>query len=136
ISFAFTACLCIPGNMLTYANYIFASGLLIFSVGLKDDLAALNPYKKFLGQAVTACIVVYFADISLTSFYGVFGIHDIHPVISYTCTSLLIVFIINALNHSDAINGLLGSVSRIVALTFGYIFFRMEEYGLAILAFS
>src|SRR5690606_18705476 len=83
ISFAFTACLCIPGNMLTYANYIFASGLLIFSVGLKDDLAALNPYKKFLGQAVTALIVVYFADIRLTGFYGVFGIHDIHPVVSY-----------------------------------------------------
>src|SRR3546814_16979636 len=31
---------------------------------------------------------------------------------------------------------LLGSVSMIVSLTFGYIFFRMEEYGLAILAVS
>ncbi|HWK57585.1 MAG TPA: MraY family glycosyltransferase [Parapedobacter sp.] len=136
ISFAFTACLCIPGNILPYANYIFASGLLIFSVGLKDDLAALNPYKKFLGQTVTALIVVYFADIRLTSFYGVFGIHDIHPVVSYPFTSLLIVFIINAFNLIDGINGLLGSVSMIVSLTFGYIFFRMEEYGLAILAVS
>ncbi len=136
ISFAFTACLCIPGNILPYANYIFASGLLIFSVGLKDDLAALNPYKKFLGQAVTAFIVVYFADIRLTSFYGVFGIHDIHPVVSYPFTSLLIVFIINAFNLIDGINGLLGSVSMIVSLTFGFIFFQMEEYGLAILAVS
>ena len=136
ISFAFTACLCIPGNMLTYANYIFASGLLIFSVGLKDDLAALNPYKKFLGQAVTALIVVYFADIRLTSFYGVFGIHDVHPVISYPFTTLLIVFIINAFNLIDGINGLLGCVSVVVSLTFGFIFFRMEEHGLAILAFS
>lgn len=135
-SFAFTACLCIPGNILPYANYIFASGLLIFSVGLKDDLAALNPYKKFLGQTITALIVVYFADIRLTSFYGVFGIYDIHPVVSYPFTSLLIVFIINAFNLIDGINGLLGSVSIIVTLTFGYIFFRMEEYGLAILAFS
>ncbi|MFB2118129.1 glycosyltransferase family 4 protein [Parapedobacter sp. 2B3] len=136
ISFAFTACLCISGNILPYANYIFASGLLIFSVGLKDDLAALNPYKKFLGQTVTALIVVYFADIRLTSFYGVFGIHDIHPVVSYPFTSLLIVFIINAFNLIDGINGLLGSVSMIVSLTFGYIFFQMEEYGLAILAVS
>lgn len=136
ISFAFTACLCIPGNILPYANYIFASGLLIFSVGLKDDLAALNPYKKFLGQTVTALIVVYFADIRLTSFYGVFGIHDIHPVVSYPFSSLLIVFIINAFNLIDGINGLLGSVSVIVSLTFGYIFFQMEEFGLAILAVS
>lgn len=136
ISFAFTACLCIPGNVLPYANYIFASGLLIFSVGLKDDLAALNPYKKFLGQTVTALIVVYFADIRLTSFYGVFGIHDIHPVVSYPFSSLLIVFVINAFNLIDGINGLLGSVSVIVSLTFGYIFFQMEEHGLAILAVS
>src|SRR5690606_6637554 len=92
--------------------------------------------KKFLGQAVTALIVVYFADIRLTSFYGVFGIHDIHPVVSYPFTSLLIVFIINAFNLIDGINGLLGSVSMIVSLTFGYIFFQMEEYGLAILAAS
>src|SRR5690606_10275255 len=120
-SFAFTACLCISGSILPYANYVFASGLLIFLVGLKDDLAALNPYKKFLAQSITALIVVYFADIRLTSFYGIFGIYDIHPVVSYPFSSLLIVFIINAFNLIDGINGLLGSVSLIVSLTFGYI---------------
>ena len=135
-SFAFTACLCVPGSILPYANYIFASGLLIFLVGLKDDLAALNPYKKFLAQSITALIVVYFADIRLTSFYGVFGIHEIDPVVSYPFSTLLIVFIINAFNLIDGINGLLGSVSLVVSLTFGYIFFQMQEYGLAILAVS
>ncbi|MFC3198517.1 glycosyltransferase family 4 protein [Parapedobacter deserti] len=135
-SFAFTSCLCISGNILPYANYIFASGILIFLVGLKDDLAALNPYKKFLAQSITALIVVYFADIRLTGFHGIFGIHDIHPVVSYPFSSLLIVFIINAFNLIDGINGLLGSVSLIVSLTFGYFFFRMEEYGLSLLAVS
>lgn len=135
-SFAFTACLCISGNVLPYANYIFASGLLIFLVGLKDDLAALNPYKKFLAQSITALIVVYFADIRLTSFYGVFGIQDIHPAVSYLFSSLLIVFIINAFNLIDGINGLLGCVGLIVSLTFGYVFFRMDEHGLALLAVS
>src|SRR5690606_12047580 len=135
-SFAFTACLSVSGSILPYANYIFASGLLIFLVGLKDDLAALNPYKKFLAQSITALIVVYFADIRLTSFYGVFGIHEIDPVVSYPFSTLLIVFIINAFNLIDGINGLLGSVSLVVSLTFGYIFFQMQEYGLAILAVS
>jgi UDP-N-acetylmuramyl pentapeptide phosphotransferase/UDP-N-acetylglucosamine-1-phosphate transferase len=135
-SFVFTACLCISGNTLPYANYIFASGLLIFLVGLKDDLSALNPYKKFLAQSITALIVVHFADIRLTGFYGVFGIYDIHPVVSYPFSCLLIVFIINAFNLIDGINGLLGSVSVIVSLTFGYIFFKMGEYGLTLLAIS
>jgi len=135
-SFAFTACLCISGNLLPYANYIFASGLLIFIVGLKDDLAALNPYKKFFAQTITALIVVYFADIRFTSLYGIFGIQDLHPVVSYPLSSLFIVFIINAFNLIDGINGLLGSVSLLVSLTFGCLFFRMQEYGLALLAFS
>lgn len=135
-SFTFTASLSITGNVLPYANYIFASGLLIFLVGLKDDLAALNPYKKFIAQSITAFIVVYFADIRLTSFYGVFGIHEVHAVVSYTFSSLLIVFIINAFNLIDGINGLLGSVSLIVSLTFGFIFFRMGEYGLTLLSIS
>ncbi|MBK1440527.1 undecaprenyl/decaprenyl-phosphate alpha-N-acetylglucosaminyl 1-phosphate transferase [Parapedobacter sp. ISTM3] len=135
-SFAFTACFCISGNILPYANYVFASGLLIFLVGLKDDLAALNPHKKFFAQSITALIVVYFADIRLTSFYGVFGIYEMHPVVSYPFSTLLIVFIINAFNLIDGINGLLSSVSLIVSLTFGYIFFQMQEYGLALLAMS
>ena len=135
-SFAFTACLLISGNLLPYANYIFASGLLIFLVGLKDDLSALNPYKKFFAQSITALIVVYFADIRLTSFYGIFGIGDIHPMVSYLFSSLLIVFIINAFNLIDGINGLLGSVTLIVSLTFGYMFYRMQQPGLTLLAFS
>ncbi len=80
--------------------------------------------------------MVYFADIRLTSLYGVFGIQQIHPVIGYPLSSLLIVFIINSFNLIDGINGLLGSVSLIVSLTFGYLFFQMQEYGLALLAVS
>src|SRR5690606_28433287 len=82
-SLAFTACLCIFGSVLPYANYIFASGLLIIFVSHKHLLAALITYKKVLAQSITAFIVVYFDDIRLTSFYGIFGIHGILPVISY-----------------------------------------------------
>jgi UDP-GlcNAc:undecaprenyl-phosphate GlcNAc-1-phosphate transferase len=133
-AFAFTSCLFITGDTLPYANYIFASGLLIFSVGLKDDLAALNPYKKFFAQFITAFIVVYFADIRLTSFYGVFGIQQIDPIVSYSFSSLLIVFIINSFNLIDGVNGLLGSISLVVSLTFGVLFYMMDEIGLAFLS--
>lgn len=135
-SFAFTACLFISGYTLPYANYIFASGVLIFSVGLKDDLAALNPYKKFVAQLITAFIVVFLADVRLTSFYGVLGIHEIHPAVSYAFSSLLVVFIINAFNLIDGINGLLGSICLIVSLVFAYTFFQLGEYGLTMLASS
>lgn len=135
-AFAFSACFFISGSILPYANFIFASGIIIFLVGLKDDLAALNPYKKFLAQFFTAFIVVYFADVRLSSFYGVLGIQEIHDVVSYSFSSLLIVFIINAFNLIDGINGLLGSVSLLISLTFGIVFYRMGESGLSVMAFS
>lgn len=134
--FAFVSCLFVPGNVLPYANYIFAAGLLVFSMGMMDDLAGLDPYKKFLAQFISAFIIVYFGDIRISSFDGLLGIYQLHPAMSYAFSSLLVVFIINAFNLIDGINGLLGSVSLISSLTLGVLFFKMGQSGLAVLAFS
>jgi UDP-N-acetylmuramyl pentapeptide phosphotransferase/UDP-N-acetylglucosamine-1-phosphate transferase len=135
-AFALVSCLFINDNMLPKANFIFASGIIIFTIGLKDDLIALDPYKKFIAQFITAFIVVYFADIRFTNFYGVMGIHEIGPILSYTFTSFVVVFIINAFNLIDGINGLLGSISVFVSLVYGALFYFVDEKGLSILSFS
>jgi len=135
-TFALISCLFINDDMLPKANFIFASGIIIFTIGLKDDLISLDPYKKFAAQFVTAFIVVYFADIRFTNFYGVMGIYEIGPILSYIFTSFVVVFIINAFNLIDGINGLLGSISLLVCLTYGMLFYFMDEKGLSVLSFS
>ncbi|WP_134089999.1 MraY family glycosyltransferase [Olivibacter sp. XZL3] len=135
-AFALISCLFVNDNMLPKANFIFAAGIIIFTIGLKDDLVALDPYKKFVAQFITAFIVVYFADIRFTNFYGVMGIHEIGPILSYTFTSFVVVFIINAFNLIDGINGLLGSISLFVSLIYGALFYFVDEQGLCILSFS
>ncbi|QNL51580.1 undecaprenyl/decaprenyl-phosphate alpha-N-acetylglucosaminyl 1-phosphate transferase [Olivibacter sp. SDN3] len=135
-TFALVSCLLINSQMLPNANFIFASGIIIFTIGLKDDLIALDPYKKFAAQFITAFIVVYFADVRLTNFYGVMGIHEIGPLLSYIFSSLVVVFIINAFNLIDGINGLLGSISMFVCLIYGTLFCLMDAKGLSVLSFS
>ncbi len=134
--FALISSLFTDGNSLPHGNFIFAAGIIIFSIGLKDDLVALDPYKKFLAQFITAFIAVYFADFRLTNFQGVFDIYEISPVLSYLFTTISIVFIINSFNLIDGINGLLGGVSVLVCLVYGGVFYLMNESGLSVLAFT
>jgi len=135
-TFALISCLFINDQLLPNANFIFASGIIIFTIGLKDDLVALDPYKKFAAQFLTAFIVIHFADVRISNFYGVMGIYEIGPTLSYIFTSLVIVFVINAFNLIDGINGLLGSVTLLVSLTYGTLFYIMDEKGLSVLSFS
>lgn len=134
--FALVSCLFTSSESLQHGNFIFAAGIIIFSIGLKDDLVALDPYKKFLAQFITAFITVYLADIRFTNFHGVMGIYEISPILSYFFTSISIVFIINAFNLIDGINGLLGGISLTASITYGILFYLMNESGLSVLAFS
>lgn len=134
--FALVSCLFTSSSSLQQGNFIFAAGIIVFSIGLKDDLVSLDPYKKFLAQFITAFITVYLADIRFTSFYGVLGMEEISPILSYLFTSVAMVFIINAFNLIDGINGLLGGITLLISLTYGTIFYFMNEQGLSVLAFS
>jgi UDP-N-acetylmuramyl pentapeptide phosphotransferase/UDP-N-acetylglucosamine-1-phosphate transferase len=39
-------------------QYFFAAALVIFFLGLKDDIMVLSPMKKFVGQMVAAFLIV------------------------------------------------------------------------------
>lgn len=119
-----------------YANYLLASGVIIFTIGLKDDLVGMDPYKKFAAQIIAALIIACLADIRITSFYGIFGIYDISNPLSYLVTVLFIVFTINSFNLIDGIDGLAGSIGAIVCTTFGIVFYQTGNSGFALIAFS
>lgn len=134
--FILVSCLLINSDLLPKANFILAAAIIIFAIGLKDDLLALNPYKKFIAQFCAAFIVMYFADIKITHFYGVMGINEIGPALSYIFTSFVIVFIINAFNLIDGINGLLGAEALLCSIIYGILFYLMNEKGLCIASFT
>ncbi len=117
-------------------QYIIAAILILFFLGLKDDIINLVAHKKLLGQLLAAVIIVHFAGIRLTTFYGLFGIWDLATVPSYLLSIFTIIVITNSFNLIDGIDGLAATIGIIAATSFGLWFTAMESFQFAILAFS
>lgn len=117
-------------------QYILCALIVIFLIGAKDDIVPLSPAKKFAGEILAAIILVFRADVKLTSLYGVFGIYDLSLWASLSLSIFTIIVIINAINLIDGINGLSGSIGTVIAATFGWWFYSINAIELAIIAFA
>lgn len=117
-------------------QYIICSILILFFMGIKDDLFNLVAYKKLVGQLLASFILVHFAGIRLTTFYGLFGVNDLSIVPSYFLSIFSIVVITNSINLIDGIDCLAGSVGAFAATTFGCWFYFSGAHQYSILSFS
>ena len=124
-------------NQIVELQYIIASLLILFFIGIKDDLVNLRAWKKLVGQILAAAILVHMADIKLTTFYGLFGIKDLPVWFSYIFSILTCVVITNSFNLIDGIDGLAGSLGIVGAFTFGlwYHFLGITQYSILCSAF-
>lgn len=119
-----------------YVAYFTAGAMLLFFIGIKDDLIYINPYKKLVAEAATAIILALFTDIHFSSFHGFLGIQSLPEWLMYFITVFIIVLIINAMNLIDGIDGLAASIGIISCLFFGTWFLLSGDYGYTILAVS
>lgn len=135
--FITTACLFISPEAFQKWNYIIAASLLLFLVGIADDLISLSPSKKFLTQFVAAFIVVCIADIRLRSLHGVLGVYGDLPYWWSIMFSIVgVIFITNAYNLIDGIDGLAGSIGALSTLLLGITLAGFGHPGAACLSFS
>lgn len=118
------------GNMHEGVQYLLAGCIILFFIGLKDDMVSVAAFKKFFVQILATGIVMFMGDIRVTSFQGIFGIHELSYGASYAFTFLVIVGITNALNLIDGLDGLAGSLVLLATGAFGYIFLKYggDEY--------
>ncbi len=130
----FAATLWTPFNYFADLQYILCALIIIFLIGVKDDIVPMTPYRKFAGQIFAAFILVYKANVKITSFYGLFGLYALPEWFSVPLSIFTIILIINAFNLIDGINGLAGSLGALISLTFGIWFFLVEKAELAIVA--
>jgi UDP-N-acetylmuramyl pentapeptide phosphotransferase/UDP-N-acetylglucosamine-1-phosphate transferase len=124
------------GQENTSTLYIIAAIIVMFFIGIKDDIVDLTANKKLYGQLFAGIIIVLFADIRITSLYGIFGVYQIPYLVSIMISIFTILVIINAYNLIDGIDGLAGGIGAIAAFTFGLWFYNYNQIALCILAFS
>ena len=97
---------------------VFLMGLmLIYGIGIIDDLVGLKATTKFAVQIATACLLP-FAGLYVNNLYGLFGIHEIPYWLGIPLTVFIIVFIDNAINLIDGIDGLASGLSLIALAGF------------------
>lgn len=133
--FAIALCLFWPesGSLKDFQSIICAS-LIIFLLGLKDDLVGTSPKKKFAGEILACVVIIFKQDLLIRSFYGLFGLGSIPPILALILTLLTAVLIINAYNLIDGIDGLGASLGILSLGAFGIFFYHVGQYEYAIVA--
>lgn len=116
-------------------------GIAIFALGLLDDLDALTPERKLVGQIACAAIPVAFGirgDLFLSRLLLQLPIEQTEwlsatiPWVSAFLSILWLVTIINAMNFIDNMDGLCAGISAIAATSFFLCVATSEEYFTAV----
>ncbi len=133
--------MCVPNDLALAADvnklkYFAASAIVIFFLGLKDDIMDLSATKKFIGQIIAAGIIVRFGSIYLNNMHGFLGITTIPYYASVFLTIFTIIVITNSFNLIDGVDGLAGSLGLVTSLVFGIYFYFAKEYTYSVMAFS
>lgn len=114
---------------------LLAGLVLLFFVGLKDDVWPVSAFKKFFVQVLCCGIVMFLGGIRIESFGGLFGVYDIEEGVSYLFTFLVIIGLTNAINLIDGVNGLAGVLVVVISMFLGVILV-FQGSSFAIVAFS
>ena len=124
----FASAITIFGEFNIEIQQIMAGCIILFFIGLKDDIVTVSPFKKFFVQILAAGIVIFIGNIRITSFQGLMGIEELPNWFSYIFTYVLIIGITNAINLIDGIDGLAGSVTILICTIFGFFFYYHGNY--------
>ena len=108
-------------------QFILVSLIIVFFIGIIDDLLSLSPLKKIVGQFSSILILIYLSDLKIDSMHGMFNIWVLPEWISVLFTIFVVVVITNAYNLIDGIDGLAGGLGAISLLFFGLIFLFNED---------
>ena len=128
-----TLCFAQPSRQL----YGTLSGAAIIAVmGVIDDCKNLPAKLKFVIQIIAALVVVFAGDIKIDVFTNPNFLSDnpywvLPEWLSVTLTVIWIVFITNAVNFIDGLDGLAAGVSAIMSISL-----RVGEYSIAILGIA
>lgn len=117
-------------------QYFVASAIVIFFLGLKDDILIISASKKFLGQLAATAILVHLGGVRIDSMHGFLGVYELPMVISILLSYTTVIVIINAFNLIDGVDGLAGCLGVLTTCVFGIYFFMADMPAYALLSFS
>ncbi len=125
----------LTGNILLEFLFLSAGCMFLYMTGVQDDLIGIRYRKKFIVQFLVASLLPV-SGFYLNNLYGLFGLYILPDYVAIPFTVLLIVFITNAINLVDGIDGLAAGGSTFSFLVIGGMFFQKGLWLYSMLAFS
>ena len=120
-------------NMLYEYLFLFVGMTLLYLVGVCDDLVGVGYRYKFAVQIAAAFLLVLSGN-WFDSFGGLFGIYSVPVWVGVPFTVFIVVYITNAINLIDGIDGLASGLCCIALSVLSMIFFLRGQYVYALLA--
>ena len=114
---------------------LVAGLMLLYMIGVCDDLIGVRYRRKFEVQILAAAFLP-FAGLSIQNLGGLFGWYEISPLVGVPLTMLLTVFLINAINLIDGIDGLASGLCMVAITLVGMSFALHGSWMYALLAFA
>lgn len=113
----------------------YCSLLMLYLVGMADDLIGVRYRAKFVAQIICAVLVIA-GGLWINNLHGVFGLHHISPFLGVPLTILIVVYVINAINLIDGIDGLASGLSSVAFILYGVTFLLIGKPVYAMISFS
>lgn len=115
--------------------YGAVGAFILFCLGALDDIWGVRYRTKFIGQ-ILAGTLLCLSGLWIYNLHGLFGIERITVVWGFPITIFAIVFITNAINFIDGIDGLSSSISLIAFAYYVCAFVYLEIYDYALLTMA
>ncbi len=116
-------------------KFMISAAILIFFIGVKDDIIGVAPFKKLIGHVIVGFILVLMADIRITGLHGVFGIDQLPFAVSVSLSVFTYIVIVNAFNLIDGSDGLAAGIGFISSCFFGVWFYTSYQFDLSLMSF-
>ncbi len=118
-------------------NYnLIGSLIVLFFLGLKDDILILSPKTKFIVQFGISLLVTLNSNVTINSFYGILDIYEIGYVPAIVLTTFVYVLIINAYNLIDGIDGLAAIIAICFLTIISFLFYNANQTTLLVISLT
>ena len=113
--------------------FLVCGVLLMYIVGIADDLIGVSYLAKFVVQLLSAILII-FSGVYIKDFFGFLWIHNIADWIGWIVTSFMVVYVVNALNLIDGIDGLASGLSTLAFIFYAIMFYWAGQFVYSLLS--
>lgn len=109
--------------------------LLLYLVGIADDLVGVLYRGRFMIQLISAVLLVC-SGLWIGNLHGLFGVYDWPDMTGILLTILVTLFFVSAINFIDGIDGLASGLSAVALAFYGIVFAINGQLINALISFA